>query len=277
MNRYSKLLNWEIVRFSKIFGALGLLTTVAQFLGIWLNAKAYLSSAENTMERNSLTAIQYVEQFNPAKMTNSFQSIWFEGSIALCAVTIFLYIFWTWYKEWLGKNTFAYRLLMLPTSRMNVYLAKLTAIVLYVLGFVALQFVLLPVQLAVFNSLIPSEWRQPVTIGELIGQNRFIHMLLPSDFIEFVLYYGAGVMSVIILFTGILLERSYRIKGIVAGVLYSAAAVVIFILPYLVADKWLNNNWFPSEVLLYQVVIGLCLTAVSLWLSSYLLRKKVTV
>ncbi|MEC0230006.1 hypothetical protein [Paenibacillus alba] len=277
MNRYSKLLNWEIVRFSKIFGALGLLTIVAQFLGIWLNAKAYLSSAENTMERNSLTAIQYVEQFNPAKMTNSFQSIWFEGSIALCAVTIFLYIFWTWYKEWLGKNTFAYRLLMLPTSRMNVYLAKLTAIVLYVLGFVALQFVLLPVQLAVFNSLIPSEWRQPVTIGELIGRNRFIHMLLPSDFIEFVLYYGAGVMSVIILFTGILLERSYRIKGIVAGVLYSAAAVVIFILPYLVADKWLNNNWFPSEVLLYQVVIGLCLTAVSLWLSSYLLRKKVTV
>ncbi|OPH60364.1 hypothetical protein BC351_17865 [Paenibacillus ferrarius] len=277
MNRYSKLLNWEVVRFSKIFGVLGLLIIVAQFFGIWLNARAYLSSAEITMERKSLTAIQYGEQFTPAKMTDSLQSIWFEGSIALCAVTIFIYIFWTWYKEWLGKNTFAYRLLMLPTSRMNVYLAKLTAIVLYVWGFVALQFVLLPVQLALFNSLIPNEWRQPITIAELIGRNRFIHMLLPSDFIEFVLYYGAGVMSVVILFTGILLERSYRLKGIVAGFLYSAAAVVVLILPYLVENKWPTDTWFPSEVLLYQAVIGLCLTAVSLWLSSYLLRKKVTV
>ena len=35
-----------------------------------------------------------------------------------------IYVFFIWYRDWLGKYTFAYRLLMLPTTRINIYFAK---------------------------------------------------------------------------------------------------------------------------------------------------------
>lgn len=277
MNRYGKLLNWEIVRFSKFYGSLLVITLFSQFLGIWLEVNQYMNRAEEMMERNSLSAVQFAEQHGKISIGNGYQSIWFEGPISLCAATLLLYIFLIWYKEWLGKSTFAYRLLMLPTSRMNVYLAKLSAIVLFVLGLVAFQLMLIPIQISVFDVMMPGEFRQAVTIPVLIHSHPFLQMLLPSYFIEFVLYYGAGVMGVIVLFTAILLERSFRYKGIAAGVLYSGAALLFILLPILLAEDWLRDYLFPSEVLLLQIIIGTCITGFSLWYSSYLLRKKVTV
>ena len=47
--------------------------------------------------------------------------MWFLGPIALCIAALIIYVFFIWYRDWLGKNTFAYRLLMLPTDS-NEYL-----------------------------------------------------------------------------------------------------------------------------------------------------------
>ena len=77
---------------------------------------------------------------------NISKSVWFMGPIIVCGVTLIIYVFFIWYRDWLGKNTFSYRLLMLPTARINVYLAKATTILLYVLGLVALQLLLLPIE-----------------------------------------------------------------------------------------------------------------------------------
>ncbi|UKS27499.1 hypothetical protein LOZ80_00665 [Paenibacillus sp. HWE-109] len=277
MSRYRKLLNWEILRFSKIYGVLALITLVAQFVGIWSNANSYMNNAQEIMRLRSLSVAQYVAQFGPAKMVGNFQSLWFEGSIAVSAVTLLLYIFWIWYKEWLGKNTFAYRLLMLPTSRMNVYLAKLSALILFVWGIVALQFILLPMELALFNRMIPLDLRQVTSVVDVIRNNTLLHMVLPTYFTEFVLYYGAGLMGVAVVFTSILLERSYRWKGIAAGIIYSGATAVLILLPFLLPNNWVDEHLYPSEVLLFQTIVGIGITILSLWFSSYLLRKKVTV
>lgn len=278
MNRYGKLLNWEIVRFSKFYGALLLITLLSQFFGIWFEANSYMDRAEEMMDRNSLSAVQFAEQpGGTMSIANGYQSFWFEGPVSLCAATLLLYIFLIWYKEWFGKSTFAYRLLMLPTSRMNVYLAKLSAVVIFVLGLVAFQLMLIPIQISVFDAMIPSVFRQAVTIPELINSHPFLETLLPSYFIEFVVYYGAGVMGVVVLFTAILLERSFRYKGIAAGVVYCGAALLLILIPILLAEDWLRDYLFPSEVRILQVIIGICITGLSLWFSSYLLHKKVTV
>jgi hypothetical protein len=277
MNRFGKLLNWEIVRFSKFYGSLLVITLLSQFFGIWLEANSYMNRVEEVMGRNSISVVQFVEQFGKANISNSYGSFWIEGPISLCAATLLLYIFLIWYKEWFGRSTFAYKLLMLPTSRMNVYLAKLSAIVLFVLGLVAVQLMLVPIQISVFDAMIPSEFRQAVLIPELIHRHPLLQLLLPSYFIEFVLYYGAGVMGVVVLFTAILLERSFRYKGIAAGVLYIGAALLFILMPILIAEVWARDYLFPSEVLLLEVIIGICITGFSLWFSSYLLRKKVTV
>lgn len=277
MKYYGKLLNWEIVRFSKLYAALALLLLVSQFSGIWLTSNSYLSSVHTWMDRNGGTEAQYAERFQKLNLSNMYNSLWFGGAISLCAIVLVLYIFMIWYKEWFGRNTFAYRLLMLPTSRMNVYFAKLSAIVLFVFGFVALQLVIIPLQMATFLAMIPSELRQAVTFGELVRNEQLLNLFLPTYIIEFILYYGAGIMGVIVLFTAILLERSYRWRGIVAGVLYSAAALFLIIAPLGINENWLSFSLFPSEILLLQVLIGIGIIAISIGFSSFLLRKKVTV
>ncbi|BFT69815.1 hypothetical protein [Paenibacillus sp. P36] len=276
MSNFGKLLNWEITRFSKFYGALFVITLLLQLLDVWLYTHDYMNNAERAMESQSMTAVQYVQNYSKASL-NGYDNILFDWSISLCGVTLLLYIFLIWYKEWVGRSTFAYRLLMLPTSRMNVYLAKLSAILLFVWGLVAYQFLLIYVQIAAFEALIPSEFRQDLTVTEIIRQHPLLKILLPSYFNEFALYYGAGLVSVIILFTAVLLERSYRFKGIGAGILYSGVAAFLIILPQIISEVWFPDFFFPSELILLELVMGILVTAFSVWFSSYLLHKKVTV
>ena len=42
----------------------------------------------------------------------------------LCGVILIIYVFFIWYRDWLGKNTFIYRLLMLPTARIQCLFGK---------------------------------------------------------------------------------------------------------------------------------------------------------
>lgn len=92
------------------------ITLLSQLFGIWLEENSYMDRAEEMMDRNSISAVQFAEQHGKISISNGYQSIWFEGPISLCAATLILYIFLIWYKEWFGKSTFAYRLLMLPTT-----------------------------------------------------------------------------------------------------------------------------------------------------------------
>ena len=78
----------------------------------------------------------FIEQYGTLSFFDITQSTWFIGPIALCIAMLIIYVFFIWYRDWLGKNTFIYRLLMLPTNRLNIYLAKATTILLFILGLV---------------------------------------------------------------------------------------------------------------------------------------------
>lgn len=277
MKPYLKLLNWEINRFGKVYAVLWLVTLLSQFAGVLRFATNYVNRANEEMHRNSLSIAEYAARYSKANYELYTSSLWFTGPIALCAAALLLYVFLIWYREWIGKNTFAYRLLMLPTSRMNVYLAKAGTIFLFVLGLVALQVLILPLQILVFDSIIPSELRNSVSVSELIKHHPILHLLIPRYFIEFVLFYCTGIMVVIIIFTAIMLERSFRIKGIALGISYGIAAVFLFLSPLIITQSWFANYFYPVEILWMEVVMGILIICSSLWLSSFLLRKKVSV
>jgi hypothetical protein len=278
MNRYWKLLGWEISRFGKLYAALLLVTLLSQFAGVFLFANESMNNINGAMYKDSLSVADIVARSGKINFGNySNSNLWFMAPIALCAASLLLYVFLIWYREWFGKNTFAYRLLMLPTSRMNVYLAKTSAILLFVLGLVAFQLLTIPLQILVFNSIIPSELRDSVSIVGLVRGNPYLGLLIPRHFIEFVLYYSVGLMGVIVVFTAILLERSFRLKGMAAGVAYVIVAGFFFLSPLLITDKWFPNYFYPIEVFFMEVVVGILVISSSLWFSSFLLRKKVTV
>ena len=167
---------------------------------------------------------------------NFSQSLLVYGThYALWLLLLMIYVFFIWYRDWFGKNTFSYRLLMLPTARINIYLAKATTILLYVLGLVALQLLLLPVEGQVLQWMVPSEFRTDLSINE-ITNFQDLRIFFPNTFIEFILYYGGGMAAVFIVFTAILFERSFRIKGIIYGVLYCAASLLSFFAPILMNE-----------------------------------------
>lgn len=278
MNRFGKLLNWEINRFSKLYAVILLVTLLSQFVGVLIYSFGYMSKADRIMGESFLSASQYVQKYGEAAFQHyTSDNFFFTAPISFTAVMLILYVFVIWYKKWFGRSTFVYRLLMLPTSRMNVYLAKLTAIMLFVLGFVAFQLFILQLQMLTFNSIVSSELRNPVSIIEVIARNPMLKFIYPVHFIEFLLYYGIGIVSVIVVFTLILLERSFRIKGIIAAIIYGGLAVFLFLLPIIMMDFWIPNYFYAIEIFWMEVGVVILIISGSVRFSSFLLNKKVTV
>jgi hypothetical protein len=278
MNRFFKLFHYELHRFRWIYSALLLVTLLSQFIGLYLFVRNYINMADERMVRESLSRSGYAAKYGILDFTQfSSSSLWFMAPIALCVVTLLLYVFLIWYRDWVGKNMFIYRLLMLPTSRRNIYLAKASVILCLVVALIAFQLLVLSLQNMMFNMLVPSEFRGLTSVAEIVRGNPVLRILIPNTFLEFVIYYAAGVIGVVIVFTGILIERSYRLKGLIGGILYSITVAVIFLSPIIISETWLINYIYPVELLVIEAVTGITIFCVSLWISFFLLNKKVTV
>lgn len=277
MNRYLKLVNFEFNRIAKMFFTLLGLTLITQIAGVIVKSKRYLSEANHAMNEKLLTKAEFLAESGSMSMIDVARSLWFLGPIALCAAAIVFYIFMIWYRDWLGKNTFAYRLLTLPTARLNVFFAKITTILLLTLGFVAFQLIVLPIEQSILKWMVPKDFHTVMDVEGIIGGLGIISMIIPNSITGFILYYAVGFMAVAILFTAILFERSYRLKGIFMGAGYIGLAIIIFISPSLVQSFLLNDFFYTMELFALTIATGLIVLFGSLWMSRILLKKKITV
>jgi len=207
-------------------------------------------------------------------MTNHY----FIIPILISAAVIGLYIFMIWYREWLGRSTFIYQLMMLPTERRNIYLAKLSAILLVVFGLFSYQLLLLPLEKLVFNIMVPADLRVDSYWSEVISSNRALDLLFPRTFDQFVYQIGIGILAVLLIFTAVLLERSYRRIGIVFALIYLLASVcAVFYVPILLGLGGDETYLYPNELILITLAIYILVVILSVGLGFRLLAKKVTV
>ncbi|QHW30365.1 hypothetical protein GZH47_05580 [Paenibacillus rhizovicinus] len=279
MNRYLKLVHWEITRFWKMLAALVLLTIVLQCAGIVYETKKYVNQVDADMFTSHSTIAAYVKDNGKLSFMQMVgrAGLWMYAPVALCIGGIALYIFLIWYKEWYGKNAFVYRLLMLPTARRNIYFAKLTAILLFVLALVAVQLILLPIERSLFMSTGGNELFVSSNIYDLIANNRFFTALVPNTFTDFVIYYGAGTIAVLICFTVVLMERSYRLKGIGAAILYILAVFLFMGIPFWLPGNLPATYFYTNELIGIEAALGVIVAAVTVWLGLQLITKKITV
>jgi hypothetical protein len=166
---------------------------------------------------------------------------------------------------------------MLPTTRLNIFYAKITTILIMTLGLVAFQLILLPIEIFVMKTMVTEDFRRDMDVSEILTSIPELSIIIPSSVIELILYYGAGLLVVSVIFTAILMERSFRWKGIFAGVMYTAIAAIIFISPLLLQEFVLNGFFYPIELLVLEILTGLVVLAASIWMSRFLLTKKITV
>ncbi|PIC65970.1 hypothetical protein CSV71_15600 [Sporosarcina sp. P21c] len=277
MKNYLKLVNFEFNRIAKIFAVLLGITLVVQITGVIVLSKNYLNMANEKIYEEFMPKAEFLVDYGQMSFLAVTRSMWFFGPIALCIAGVGFYIFLIWYRDWFGKNTFIYRLLMLPTTRLNVFYAKITNILLATFGFVAFQLILIPLETMVFRWMLPKEFRVDMSIKEIVSNMPELHLLFPTTFLEMIVFYGAGVMVVSILFTAILFERSYKWKGIFVGILFSLVAVAVLISPLLLQEFVLNDFFYPLELFVFEIVMGVIVLTGSIWMSGFLLKNKITV
>lgn len=277
MKSYLKLVNFEFNRSAKIFAVLLGITLVVQIAGVIVMSKMYLNMANEKIYEELLPKAEFLSNIGQMSFLSVTRSVWFLGPIALCIAGVGFYIFLIWYRDWFGKNTFIYRLLMLPTTRLNVFYAKITNILLMTIGFVAFQHILIPIETTVFKWMLPKEFRVDMNVKEIVSSMPELNILFPNSFLEGILYYGAGFMVVSILFTAILFERSFRWKGMFVGILFSLVAIAVFISPLLLQEFVLNDFFYPLELFVLEIVMGVIVLAGSIWMSGFLLKNKITV
>src|SRR5699024_2496402 len=106
--------------------------------------------------------------------------------------SLLFYMFFVWYRDWFAKNTFIYRLLTLPTSRMNLFWSKLSVIMLTVLGLVSLQIILLKAQSFILTMMVPVIYRDDLLLSDILVNFHYLNILVPTTKIGFVVAYALG-------------------------------------------------------------------------------------
>ena len=184
MNKYMKLVRFELNRFWNFYLILIGITVVLQLTGVIVLSKKYIAQANQIMYENALSPAQFLQQYNPMTLYQQIiGSLWIVGPVMICVVTLVIYVFFIWYRDWIGKNTFIYRLLMLPTTRMNLYFSKITTIMLMVFGLVAVQILLLMIENQIIQSIVPTDLRLDLSIWEF-PRFEWLSMLIPRTFTE---------------------------------------------------------------------------------------------
>ncbi len=275
MKNYIKLVNFEINRFFKLYLILIALITIIQLIGIFIFSKQYMNEAKKLVYEKQLFITDYIEQNGTFSFSDYLNSEWFNMPIYLCIAMLMIYVFFIWYRDWFGKNTFIYRLLMLPTERLAIYFAKLTSIMVFVLGLIALQLLLMLIEIQIVNRMIPADFRTNFSFYE-IYYNELLQWLYPYTFIRFVMNYGIGLIFVAVLFTAILFERSYRIKGIFFAISYGVLSFLVFITPVLLNDVY-YRYFYPLEIFLMGLVTSTIVLTSAIWIAKYLLKHKIRV
>jgi hypothetical protein len=276
MNRFLKLVNFEFNRFYKFYLVLIGTTILLQFFGVIYESIVYVKRVNKLMYEDLMPKSEFIQQVGTMSFFNISRTPWFMGPIVLCGVILLIYVFFIWYRDWLGKNTFSYRLLMLPTARINIYFAKAITILIFLLGLIALQLLLIPIESQILQWMVPDDFRTDLSINEITNAY-YLSILFPKTITEFILYYGGGLAVVLIIFTAILFERSYRLKGVFYGILYCAISILIFLSPILVNEYMLNNYFYPLELFIMVLVTGLIVITGAIRTGNFLMNKKIRV
>lgn len=277
MKNYIKLLNFEMNRIAKLLGILILFIFGIQMIGTIYLSTDYMNEANEMMLKDGYTADEVTQVIGQFSFVNVIFSVFFTGPIFIAIAFVLFYIFLVWYRDWFGKNTFAYRLLMLPTERVNIYLSKLTTIFLITLSFVSMQLILMPIEMQIIKWIVSEQFRVDLKIAEVFSYSIDTGVLYPPTFFEFALNYGIGIVCVAVIFTAILFERSYRFKGILFGIVYGIISGIIIISPVIFNKYLLNHYFYTDEIIILIIISTVIVLALSIAIAHYLLRNKIRI
>lgn len=271
MIKFIRLLEFELGRFLRFLIPAIVLSAVIQFIALFDTITNYNAYLKESLESNVP-----MQQFSMHDVTGSGL---FPVAILIVPLLFVFYSLFTWYREWLGKNTFIYRLLMLPINRMSIFFSKaITFLIGGLLAFLT-QFGLYAIIFVIFENAIQPEYFTALNIHNVQPPYEMIQLtLFPTTSFEFLHIYGFAFAALLALFTAILMERSFSVKGAIGGIIYFIAYFVGYF--YISALNSIDSMpWIikPSHIFLMQGAYVLLMMVISALISHLLLKNKVRV
>lgn len=278
LNSLLNLTAFEFDRISKFLYALIGITLVSNFIGYISAPSIYVSRVNEFMQNEAATSQQALEMFGRFSFYDTLTTVWLIAPVALGISGLLIYSMFIWYREWLGKNTFAYRLLMLPIPRMHIFYSKLIIIFLSIFSLIAVQTISLFIGFQIVSAVVPGEWIGNITFMHSLEAHPYFSFILPVSLTNFISILGSGFVFILVLFTVILMEKSFSIKGIAGGVAYAIFCLITVIFPMILSDVVQNNYLFyDSELIGMIITLMILISVLSLFISRYLLNKKITI
>lgn len=277
MRKFIYLVNTELNRVLKFFIPALLIYIALQIIEISIKISGVMRNIrENTYGAKEIgESVSYEEAIKGVGKVYNVHSFLDSNSIIIIGFMLIIsmivvYSIFIWYREWFGSNKTIYTLLMLPMERMKIYYAKLLSIVLLIgtaLGTLILSF---------FINYSIMLWRLPKELIEEAGfsklfQNYILSTIVPVDYRDFLLYIVIGLGLLTGIFLMVLLERSYRFKGLFAGI----TLIGIYLFMYLLIFE--SGFFFIKEALIVSLAWGVLNFMGHVSWSKRLIIKKISV
>ncbi len=180
------------------------------------------------------------------------------------------YTLLTWYKDFSSKTTVAYTLFTLPCNKFNIFLSKLLIVLSFIYGVLATQHILWILEILIMKSITSINISEIIYIINYNSLKSFLSMGISIYPLEILMYYVfSPILAVIVLFTGVLIHKSFDKIGGFLGLFYMA--IVIFMYLYISSISMIFTDELLRNHILYYIVTGV----LSLIISYNLLNKKI--
>lgn len=276
MNNILTLYDMEFKRIYKIyFTLIGIL--LASNIGATLFSISIYSVPSRTsdIEGNPITVnvlkseegIRYIYEYLIGDLT-SITKMAVAFSVLLCL----LYSLVIWYRDYFSKSKTIATLLMLPQKRFNIYISKFLTVIMMIFGIIASQFLFWFIDLVIIKIILNVNTEGFLNVFKtMLVQQNMISNLVFNQPIDFMMVDILGViLAVTVLFTGVIIERSFRKVGAVLGAIYVVASIVLYI--YVTTSYGIYSDILLKVHLLYYLVMFIVSTLISI----NLLNKRVS-
>ncbi|MDK2584370.1 hypothetical protein QOZ83_00730 [Romboutsia sedimentorum] len=268
MNKILTLYNIEFKRIYKLyFTLLGLLLVgnigiVAKQLNRQANIAASKVKAKVSMELLKSPLVK-----NELLFKGGIDDIYLFTTIILGIAVMFclIYCIVIWYRDFVGKNKTAYTLFMLPNNKFAIYISKAMTIVVMIYGVIMTQILSWIIDSNIIKMLCNIDIYQ---IKYIILHLRPRHLIQPY-LLDFIMVDVIGViLAVLVIFTAVMIQKSFKIKGMILGIIYTLASIVIYAFIIFYAH-------YSDKILVLHSIYYIALFTISTTLSYYLINKKI--
>lgn len=274
MNKILTLYNIEFKRIYKLYFLLIGTLLIANLAGVMKTL--YDSVKRISLENNLPMNIDILKTNLGYSFVNEFtkNDIYVYGSMALGVAILFCLLYATiiWYRDYYSKSKTIYTLLSLPQPKFNIYLAKLIMVLVMIYGVIACQFLFWYIDLNIIKIF--------AGISSPNFANVYSNMMQPANQINVVSPYLLDflmidlfgiILAVVVIFTGVLIERSFKKVGVLLGIGYILITIIgyVFIIGL---DSGILGNLLLNHIMYYILLL-----MVSILISYRLINKRVCV